>query len=439
MKVRLVSATTIALLLVLPLSAHRLDEYLQATIISISADRANFSMRLVPGVAVYPAVLALIDTNHDGVIAPSEQLAYALRVLSDLSLTIDSAHVTPQLVSVTSSPLDRLQDGMGAIQIEFTVKLPAHTATRKLVLENHHQTRIAAYLVNCLSPTDSSIRVVTQQRNESQSFYELDYVQAGPTQPITWSVAVREHARAFSTALGGFGSMFRLGMRHIAEGTDHLLFLLALLLPAPLLVATGRWGSFSGVRPSLLQILRVVTAFTIGHSITLALAAFRVLRVPAQPIEVLIAVSILISAIHAVRPLFPGWEPSIAAFFGLIHGLAFATTLDGLGVDGSALLANLLAFNVGIETMQLIVVAATLPSLLLLSRMRAYTLVRLGAAGFAGLASMGWIVERVLSVDSSVDLVGNTVARHAIWIVAALLLGAVLSCSLHGKVLIRQS
>ena len=94
-------------------------------------------------------------------------------------------------------------------------------------------------------------------------------------------------------------------MRHIAEGTDHLLFLLALLLPAPLIVIGSRWAGFAEVRSSLLQILKIVTAFTIGHSITLMLAASGLVRLPSRPIEVLIAFSILISAIHALRPIFP--------------------------------------------------------------------------------------------------------------------------------------
>ncbi len=111
-----------------------------------------------------------------------------------------------------------------------------------------------------------------------------------------------------------FSSLFRLGMRHIAEGTDHLLFLLVLLLPAPLLVSGLRWGPPSGVRQSLLRILGIVTAFTIGHSITLSLAALNAVNVPSRPVEVLIAVSILVSAVHACRPIFPGKEAWIAGF-----------------------------------------------------------------------------------------------------------------------------
>lgn len=216
-------------------------------------------------------------------------------------------------------------------------------------------------------------------------------------------------------------------MRHIAAGTDHLLFLLALLLPAPLLVIGPHWAGFAGVRHGLLQTLRLVTAFTIGHSITLAVAAWGLVHVPSRPVEVLIAISILVSAAHALRPLFAGREAVIAAFFGLIHGLAFATPLAGLGLGRWERAANILGFNLGIETMQLIVVAAIMPSLILLSRRRAYTFLRIGGALFAGLASVGWIAERLLNVHSGVDVIVDGVAHRAVWIAGALLLISIFS------------
>lgn len=238
----------------------------------------------------------------------------------------------------------------------------------------------------------------------------MDYAQSGDL-PAPHS--------AFS-GLSGFAGVFRLGMGHIAEGTDHLLFLLALLLPAPLLALHGRWAGPTGARESLLRILKVVTAFTVGHSLTLALAALGWVHVPSRPIEVLIAVSILVSAVHALRPLFPGREAAIAAFFGLIHGLAFATALTDLGFGGSYRLVAILGFNLGIETMQLIVVAATMPSLVLLSRTRAYPVLRIGGGLFAGLASTGWIIERLLDAHSSVDPLVDRVAHHAPWVATVL-------------------
>jgi hypothetical protein len=183
------------------------------------------------------------------------------------------------------------------------------------------------------------------------------------------------------------------------------------------------------VRPSLLQILKVVTAFTVGHSITLALAALGLVHVPSRPIEVLIAVSILVSAAHALRPIFPGRESVIAAFFGLIHGLAFASTLNQLGLGRWERVGGLLGFNLGIETMQLMVVVATLPSLLLLSRTPAYAVLRIGGAVFAGIASLGWIAERLLNVPNPVDVIVGAVAYHSALIAAVLFLASLLCWS----------
>src|ERR1700756_2847590 len=100
MKTRLFVVAAMLLSLGVPASAHRLDEYLQASIISVEKDRVQISMRLVPGVAVSSTVLASVDTNGDGVISESEKRAYAERVLRDLSLTVDGNRLPPRLVSV---------------------------------------------------------------------------------------------------------------------------------------------------------------------------------------------------------------------------------------------------------------------------------------------------------------------------------------------------
>jgi HupE / UreJ protein len=226
----------------------------------------------------------------------------------------------------------------------------------------------------------------------------------------------------------GFGSVFKLGMRHIAEGTDHLLFLLALLLPAPLLDRANRWVGYSDVRRCLVKIAGVVTAFTIGHSITLAAGALDLVHVPSRPIETLIAVSILVSAIHAFRPLFPGREAAIAGFFGLIHGLAFAATLAELGLGRWERVASIFGFNLGIETMQLIVVIAALPSLVLLSRTRLYGAIRTGGALFAGIAAAGWVAQRLWDLPNPADAVVTSLAHGAVWVALGLtLLGMVAS------------
>lgn len=408
---KLAAALAILLALSAPALAHALDAYLEAALIAVGKDRIDISLRLVPGVAVLPAVLAGIDTNSDGIISPAEQQAYAARVLGDISLSLDGHRLKPRLVAADFPTPALMQQGLGDIRIDFTAAAQADGGKHKLVFQNRHQSRIAAYLVNSLAFQNTSLGFIAQRRNEDQSFYQLEYSQTG--------VGIGVGASADP---GGFSSMFRLGLRHIAEGTDHLLFLLTLLLPAPLLARAGRWGASAGLRASLLNIVRVVTAFTLGHSLTLALAGFGLVQVSSQPVEVLIAVSILVSAAHALRPLFPGREDLIAGGFGLIHGLAFAATLGLLGLGRWERVTAIAGFNLGIEAMQLIVVAATLPSLLLLSRTRAYAPLRTAAALLAGVAALGWIAQRLLGLRLPVDLAAGLIARQAPLLAVALFL-----------------
>jgi hypothetical protein len=412
---RTLATIAAALTLAPPVFAHRLDEYLQAIIVSVSQTQIRASMRLIPGVAVSSAVINAIDVNRDGFFSPAEQQTYAQGVLRDLSLTADGHALRSLLRSLSFPSAAEMKTGLGEIHIEFAADLPAGGSQRSLVIENHHQPRMSVYLMNCLVPQDGNIRLIGQNRNPNQSYYRIDFTQSRSEYGSLASVWLSRLDFVLSP-FAGVPAMFRLGMRHIAEGTDHLLFLIALLLPAPLLAIRFRWAGSGDIRHSLLQILRVVTAFTIGHSVTLGLGAWGIFSLPSRPVEVLIAVSVLISAIHALRPLFPGREPMIAAAFGLVHGLAFATTLQNLGVDAWQRLASILGFNLGIETMQLIVVAAILPSLLLLSRTPAYNFFRVAGALFAASASLGWIIERLSGLDYSVDAVVNSIAQRGVWI-----------------------
>lgn len=391
-------------------SAHRLDEYLQATLLTVRQDQVDGSMRLIPGVAVSSSVIASIDTDNDGVFSAVEQQRYAQRVLNDLTISADGTVIKPKLISASFPQIQEMRDGLGEIHIRFVVPLPRGTTHRSLTIENHHQNPSSVYLVNATVPEDPNIHILAQKRNEQQSTYELDYEQSGAGADgganTAWS-NLRVHINAIA-----FITLFELGMRHIAEGTDHLLFLLALLLPSLLIASGSRWVSSPKIRPGLLRVLKIVTAFTVGHSITLALAALGFVNVPGRPIEVLIAVSILVSAIHALRPIFPGKEAAIAAFFGLIHGLAFASTLNSLGLGWWERLTGILAFNLGIETMQLLVVAVALPSLILMSGTNAYRYVRVIGATFAVFASLGWIAERLLNLKTPVDAIVNGVAHR---------------------------
>ena len=193
----------------------------------------------------------------------------------------------------------------------------------------------------------------------------------------------------------GFGSVMMLGMSHISGGLDHLLFLFVLLLPAPLCAAGNRWGGFRGLKPSFVQLLKIVTAFTIGHSCTLIIGGFGWLRLPQRPVEILIAVSILVSAIHAIRPWFAGREPWVAGGFGLVHGLAFSSSIAEFGFSPWHMAMTILGFNLGIELMQLAVVVTVVPTLILLSRSQSYAPVRITGAVLAAAAALVWIGARV--------------------------------------------
>ncbi|WP_149830640.1 HupE/UreJ family protein, partial [Streptomyces tailanensis] len=200
--------------------------------------------------------------------------------------------------------------------------------------------------------------------------------------------------------LRGFATTAALGTEHVGEGADHLLFLLMLLIPAPLVAAGGRWRAAPSPRRSVVRVVHVVTAFAIGHSLTLALAATGVIDLPTRPVETLIALSIAVSAVHAVRPLVSHGEVLIAAGFGLVHGLAFASLIGDLGLDRGSLVTTLLGFNLGIELTQLLVVALMMPSLIVLARTALYPAFRIGVALTGLLFSVSWTLERAALTSS---------------------------------------
>jgi len=220
-----------------------------------------------------------------------------------------------------------------------------------------------------------------------------------------------------ASAARGLTASVALGANHIAEGTDHLLFLLCLLLVAPLRATAGQWSPVAAFRPALLRIASVVTAFTVGHSLTLAIAAWGLLRAPGAVVEPLIAASIAVSAVHAARPIFPGREAWVAGGFGLVHGLGFAEALAGLGFDPGGLLMALLGFNIGVEAAQLAVVVAAAPILALVAG--ADPQLRVGAAGLAFVAAWGWIGERVWGLANPLGAALDAAVAHPLVLYAA--------------------
>lgn len=230
--------------------------------------------------------------------------------------------------------------------------------------------------------------------------------------------------------LRGFATTAALGIEHIGEGADHLLFLLMLLIPAPLLATGGSWRPAPSRRRAVMRVVHVVTAFAVGHSLTLALAAAGVIDLPTRPVETLIALSIAVSAIHALRPLVAHGEVVIATGFGLIHGLAFASLITDLGLDRGSLLTTLLGFNLGIELTQLLVVALLMPSLLVLARTRFYPAFRTTVAIVGLLFSSSWMLERAaLTSTDPFEGVQTWLVGHPLWVAATV---AALAATAHG-------
>ncbi|GIF22909.1 hypothetical protein BJ973_000733 [Actinoplanes tereljensis] len=242
---------------------------------------------------------------------------------------------------------------------------------------------------------------------------DADAVQVGTIEIDTRTMtvpALTVNLRGGST-WSGFVAMVRLGGNHILAGTDHLLFLLILLLPAPLLAARGRWRSTVGARTAVTRIGRTTLAFTVGHSVALAVSALTHLRFPAWPVEAFIAASILVGAIHAVRPLFPGREALVAGVFGLGHGMAFSFTLAEMQLSTGRLALSLLGFNLGIELVQVLLVALALPALIVLARLPIGRPFRLTAATVTGLAATGWLAAR-LGLANPLASAADSVGEH---------------------------
>jgi hypothetical protein len=205
-------------------SAHRIDEYLQATILSLQEDRIQALMRLVPGTLVADTVIAKIDSDHDGAFSDTEQQAYARRVLGDLSIGLNAGSVNAVLVSWSFPSPAEMRGGTGEIKIQYEVHLPDAGTDRVLMVTNHHMAGMSVYLINTVIPQDSHLHVVAQQRNERQSRYELDYQQTTPHRE-RGAKSISNRLRPFATGVLFTGGAFlavlvgrRLRSRHPQPG-----------------------------------------------------------------------------------------------------------------------------------------------------------------------------------------------------------------------------
>ncbi len=196
-----------------------------------------------------------------------------------------------------------------------------------------------------------------------------------------------------------FADYVRHGVWHIWIGFDHILFLVSLLLPAVLVRSSSQWQGRETLKASVIDVLKIVTAFTLAHSLTLSLAALGALSLPSRLVESAIAASVILAALNNVWPLVHRWRALVAFVFGLIHGFGFASVLADLGLPQDALVVSLVGFNVGVELGQLAIVAVFLPLAYALRHGRFYRRVVLtGGSVLIALVAVVWFAERAFDL-----------------------------------------
>lgn len=229
----------------------------------------------------------------------------------------------------------------------------------------------------------------------------LNLAYRGRTQSLVFTAEqTQQHfVLAEISALRQFLSYAREGVWHIWIGYDHILFLLSLLLPAVLLRERRHWTPVARFHDAFWDVFKIVTAFTLAHSITLSLAALGVISLPTRLVESAIAASVVLAALNNLAPLVGGRRWMVAFAFGLIHGFGFASVLAELGLPRDALVLALVGFNLGVEAGQLAIVSAFLPFAYLLRASWFYRRVVLGGGSLAIVAvALVWLLERALNL-----------------------------------------
>ena len=254
-------------------------------------------------------------------------------------------------------------------------------------------------------PLDAKFIVVryeffTQNDKLGRAFFKLVMRNDEMSSVFDQTSAIQRFALGETKRRSTIGLFTKEGAKHIWEGTDHLLFLLTLLLPGLMLTIrkpdrNGELAVYN--RDAEKFAFKVITAFTLSHSITLAFSVFGWVSLPDKLIESLIALSIMISAVLNLQNRFHISHWKLAFLFGLIHGMGFANGLKELGLSSTYFLETLFAFNLGVELGQLsAVIVVAIPVLLLARKAESKKLVlQFGSIGVL-LTSIVWLVQRLM-------------------------------------------
>ena len=196
-----------------------------------------------------------------------------------------------------------------------------------------------------------------------------------------------------------FIDFIKEGIWHIWIGIDHILFLLALLLPAVLKRENNEWLPVINFRKAFWNVFKVVTAFTLAHSVTLSLAVLGIIQLPSRLIESTIAFSVIVAALNNIFPIVKEGRWIAAYLFGLIHGFGFASVLMDLNLSKNSLLVSLFSFNLGVEIGQLAIVLLFLPVAFNLKNSWAYQKpVFVGGSCIISLIALIWFIERAFNL-----------------------------------------
>jgi hypothetical protein len=282
---------------------------------------------------------------------------------------------------------------------------PCPAQMRELLVDEHSDGAYAVlrFAAHCASPPVRTLAI------EYRLFADLDPTHRGLVRvqhgAVTASGVLGPDQPRLELKLGEasrlrqFLEYAREGVWHIWIGIDHVLFLVSLLLLAVLVYGVRAWAPAPRFTPVFWDVFRIVTAFTVAHSITLSMAALGVLALPSRLVESLIALSVVLAALNNLKPLVLGRRWAVAFGFGLVHGFGFASVLADLGLPRDALLVSLVGFNLGVEAGQLAIVALFLPAAFLARRHWVYRRLAFagGSIGIALIAAL-WMLERIFDL-----------------------------------------
>jgi len=287
--------------------------------------------------------------------------------------------------------LERRNDGAYAV---LQLSSPCRPATAPL---------IAYTLFREVDPTHRGIAKV-QMAGQPLALSVLDpthppEIRAGVA-PAAPSAAASTPGAAHDDALTSGLGFAKEGIRHILTGYDHVLFLLCLLLPSVMQRTPKGWRPVERLAQAVWPVVGIVSAFTVAHSITLGLAATKVISLSPAFIEPAIAVTIILAALDNVWPVFPVRRVVVTFFFGLIHGFGFAGVLSELNLPTARFAWALLQFNLGLEVGQLMIVVVVTGALFLARRSREYPAYVIRGGSYAAiLVGVLWLIERTANVS----------------------------------------